>query len=311
LEATGAEVLVLQADVSDLAQMRSLVATTQRHFGRIDGVVHAAGIPGHHIIQSTSSLTGREVLAAKTLGTLALYEATAHLDLDFFLVCSALSAVTGGLGQVAYSAGNAYLDAFAVAKHRGQRRTISVNWDRWWNVGMAKAIALPEVLQRMDESGPGMTGQEGVEAFQLVLDSRVPRVVVSTVPVEYAITSSDRLAAVGVSEVSETVVQSRPRHARLGPYISPRNDVEARVAEVWQACLGHERIGIYDNFFDLGGHSLIGIQILSRLRRAFEIRLSMEALFGSPTVAELAAAITELVTAEIEGMAEGEAARCV
>ncbi|MFN6531146.1 beta-ketoacyl synthase N-terminal-like domain-containing protein [Nostoc sp. ChiSLP03a] len=71
-------------------------------------------------------------------------------------------------------------------------------------------------------------------------------------------------------------------------YIAPRNEIEEKIADIWQELLGIKQIGIHDNFFELGGDSLIAVQILSRLRKTFSVKLSVASLFESPTIAEIA-----------------------
>ena len=70
--------------------------------------------------------------------------------------------------------------------------------------------------------------------------------------------------------------------------VSPRNHIEELVANAWSAVLGIERIGIFDNFFDLGGHSLKIIQLISRMRDAFNVEISVRSFFETPTIAGLA-----------------------
>src|SRR5262249_31984256 len=64
--------------------------------------------------------------------------------------------------------------------------------------------------------------------------------------------------------------------------------IEEQVAAVWQEVLGIEAAGARDNFFDLGGHSLLGIQVISRLREAFGVEIPLFSLFDAPTVESLA-----------------------
>jgi len=75
-------------------------------------------------------------------------------------------------------------------------------------------------------------------------------------------------------------------------YVAPRTPVEESLAAIWTQLLGIERVGIHDNFFEVGGHSLIATQLLSRVRDAFAVELPLRALFGSPTIAGLSLAIT-------------------
>jgi surfactin family lipopeptide synthetase A len=71
--------------------------------------------------------------------------------------------------------------------------------------------------------------------------------------------------------------------------VGPRNPVEARLVEIWSEALGQSEIGVTDNFFDLGGHSLQAIRIFQRIERAFGQSLPLSVLFQTPTVAEFAA----------------------
>ncbi len=71
-------------------------------------------------------------------------------------------------------------------------------------------------------------------------------------------------------------------------YVAPRDELEQKIADIWQEFLGIKQVGINDNFFELGGDSLIAVQIMSRLRKTFSIKLSLANLFESPTIAEIA-----------------------
>lgn len=88
------------------------------------------------------------------------------------------------------------------------------------------------------------------------------------------------------------------RRTVQSPPAAPRTDLERQLAGIWAELLGVPQVGVHDNFFDLGGHSLLAVQLLSRVRQACKVDLSLEIVYdGAFTVAELAKAI-EL--AEIE-----------
>jgi amino acid adenylation domain-containing protein len=71
-------------------------------------------------------------------------------------------------------------------------------------------------------------------------------------------------------------------------FVLPRNPIEAQLTQIWGEVLGLERIGVKDNFFELGGHSLLATQVLSRINSAFELDLSVQIMFESPTIAGIA-----------------------
>ncbi|NEO70944.1 phosphopantetheine-binding protein, partial [Moorena sp. SIO3H5] len=70
--------------------------------------------------------------------------------------------------------------------------------------------------------------------------------------------------------------------------VKPRNEIERQIAQIWQELLGVSQVGIYDNFFELGGNSLLATQVISRLRQAFEMELTLQRLFESPFIAGIA-----------------------
>jgi acyl carrier protein len=77
-------------------------------------------------------------------------------------------------------------------------------------------------------------------------------------------------------------------------YVAPRTALENVVAGIWADVLGLERIGIDDNFFDLGGHSMLATKVTFKLREALLIELPLRSLFESPTVESLTGAIAQL-----------------
>ncbi|HLM58887.1 MAG TPA: SDR family oxidoreductase, partial [Pyrinomonadaceae bacterium] len=152
VEEQGGEVLVLRADVTDRGQMREAFSHARARFGRVNGVIHAAGVAGGGLIQLRTAESAADVLAPKVRGARVLEDLLDGEDLDFLLLCSSLNSILGGVGQADYAAANLFLDAFArydVAE-RG-RATISVNWDAWREVGMA---ALRADASRLNPARP-------------------------------------------------------------------------------------------------------------------------------------------------------------
>jgi amino acid adenylation domain-containing protein len=311
LEAMGADVLALAADVADEASMRAVLERTRERFGDLHGVIHAAGVAGGGLIQLKTEESAATVLRAKVRGTLVLSSLLAGAPLDFFVVCSSLASILGGLGQVDYCAANAFLDAFAAREAAQGRRALAIDWDRWREVGMA--------------AGPredGLLTAEGLEAFDRAVASGLPRVVVSTLPLEDLVVRARSLPAAAASgpeaPARAGTVHSRPDLAT--PYVSPRSETERLLAAIWEEVLGIEPVGIHDDFHELGGHSLLALQVLSRVRHALSADLPLRAIFDAPTVARLAVRIVEgeiqtadgdeldRLLARLEGLSEEETA---
>jgi NAD(P)-dependent dehydrogenase (short-subunit alcohol dehydrogenase family) len=295
LEAAGAEVLVAAADVADAVAMRRVVASARSRFGGINGVVHAAGVPGGGVIALKTDDAAAAVLAPKVRGTEALAGALESEALDFFLLCSSITAVIGAAGQVDYFAANAYLDAFARDHPRPTGTfTVAVNWDTWRDAGMAAASSLPEAMRAMRDAAlaAGMRNDEGVEVFRRVLHwSDAPQVVISTRRLSERVALSVPAAAGGDAAAASEASHDRP--AVSADYMAPRTDVERILCTVWQEAIGVREIGVFDDFFELGGHSLLALRITTRLRDHHRIDVTLRHFFEAPSVAALAALLAQ------------------
>jgi acyl carrier protein len=86
--------------------------------------------------------------------------------------------------------------------------------------------------------------------------------------------------------------QSRP--ALDSFFVAPRTPAEQTIAEIWAEVLKLKQIGVHDNFFEVGGHSLLAVQVVSRIRNVFHVEIPLRTLFENPTVATLAAQIAPI-----------------
>jgi amino acid adenylation domain-containing protein len=77
------------------------------------------------------------------------------------------------------------------------------------------------------------------------------------------------------------------------PYVAPQTPLEEELARIWAQVLGLDRVGIHDNFLDLGGHSIAGAQVISRIINSFRLEIPAHSLFQAPTVAEMARLIIQ------------------
>lgn len=142
LESQGAEVMVAQADVTDLPQMRQVVKQAVARFGALHGVLHTAGVLDDGVIQLKTPQAAAAVLAPKVQGTLTLHAALGDMPLDFLVLFSSISSFAGLAGQFDYAAANAFLDAFAQERTvTDGRYTVAINWSQWQEVGMAAELA--------------------------------------------------------------------------------------------------------------------------------------------------------------------------
>lgn len=281
LETIGAEVAVDVADAADPAQLEEVFARAHARFGDVDGVIHCAG-KVHDAMVGLQDLSPAEFEAqyrSKAHGLLALDHVLACHTVDFCMVMSSLSAVLGGLGFGAYAAANAFADAFVQDRHnQGDERWLSVNWDGWAFGPLPTGDAF------------SMTASEGQQAFaQALRMSWVPQLVNSTGAL------SERLER--WVERDAQAHRSMDFYARPeldSGFVGPRNAIESRLAQSWQELLGIDQVGVHDNFFALGGDSLLATRVISMIRHEFAVSdkvFSLKDFFVQPQIEAIARAI--------------------
>ena len=295
LETLGAEVLAITADMADAGQVEAAIATVQRHFGELHGVIHAAGVPGGGMIAQRERAAVERVFAPKLAGARHLLAALDGTAVDFVVLCSSLTAITGGFGQSDYCAANAFMDALAALVSRQQALPVqAVNWDTWREVGMAADQNLPD--------GVGIApAQAGTLLEKLLSDPQAVQTVVSTLDIE------QQFAAMDPAEQAERLLpelvakqQIHPRPSLQTEYVQSSNELEQGLAQVWSDFLGIDPIGIDDNLFELGGDSLLAIQLLAKVRGIYGAELHPAEFFKQPTVRALALLVEEWLIADIE-----------
>ncbi|MBV8640789.1 MAG: SDR family NAD(P)-dependent oxidoreductase [Verrucomicrobia bacterium] len=306
LELAGAEVLIEAVDVTDAPAVEALAERVRAKFGKVNGVIHSAGIAGGGMIGVKITDQAYRVLAAKVRGTQVLYEIFGDEPLDFFVLCSSLNALFGGFGQIDYCAANCYLDAFAYRNATSATHIVSINWDAWAGVGMAVETEVPKGFETKRKHGLTMaiTESEGALAFDHVLSGNASQIAVSTIDLQPRIKKMSELS--NQSAPAEAPMQRYPRPQLSTPYLAPRDATEEAVANEWSKLLGLSEPGVNDDFLESGGHSLMAVQLISRLRKLFHVEITIAEFFESPTIAGIAKALrqAEGATGQVDAIAE-------
>lgn len=159
MEAAGGEVLTVAADVCDPAALRGVREEVLARFGRLDGIIHSAGLPGDGMLEVKTLDAARAVLAPKLAGPPALHAAFGDLPLDTVVLFSSVSSVVGGIGDTDYTGANAFLDAYAASAHGWSAPVLSLGWGAWARIGMAARSTAPDLLTaRVAAPAPGPAG---------------------------------------------------------------------------------------------------------------------------------------------------------
>lgn len=155
IEATGSRVLVLAADVANPEEMRSVRNELKARFGKVDLVLHAAGVLEDGVMQLRSPEAIERVFAPKVHGAQVLLQTLEDLDWQTLVLFSSTSVTLGPAGQADYVAANAYLNSLALQASGSGKRVLAINWGVWNQIGMAEQLAT-DLRKRSRLSGERM-----------------------------------------------------------------------------------------------------------------------------------------------------------
>ncbi|HLP59077.1 MAG TPA: SDR family NAD(P)-dependent oxidoreductase, partial [Candidatus Deferrimicrobium sp.] len=275
----GAEVMILKADAGDRVSIQNLIAAALERWGEINGVIHAAGIVKGASFNTVDNLQPgdcREQFQAKVYGTYIIDELLADKNLDFCILISSISVILGGLQFAVYAGANAFMDAFISNVKSRNPHWLSIDWDR-----------MPE--------------RETIEAFKRVLALPLTRTgsvaVSSTGSLQARI---DRWINLEITEENqETLTNARtdgfdsqksyyPRPQLFTPYAAPMTKTQEDMVEIWKQLFGFDRVGIHDDFLELGGDSLKAITVLTAVHQKLNTAIPLPIFFSNPTIEKLA-----------------------
>ena len=163
---------------------------------------------------------------------------------------------------------------------------------------MAYKADAPQALQRVKDEDfrqRGILPVEGTEVLNRILASNLNHVLVSTSDYLKLLESECRDMAqvyLKARRNSDPLLNSsHPRPQLRNSFVAPENETEESLVAVWQEVLGIDDIGINDDFFELGGDSLLGTQLISRIKTNFGVQLPMKAVYLHPTIKSMSAQI--------------------
>ncbi|WP_349367911.1 SDR family NAD(P)-dependent oxidoreductase [Salinarimonas sp.] len=270
---SGVRLHDLTGDVAKPGTLSDAVATILRRHGRLGGVVHAAGSldpSGFGPLAGAMAAAWSRHRPAKVEGAAALVRALDGIEHGFCLLVSSLSTRLGGVGYGAYAAANAVLDATAEAQGRLGRPWLAADLD---------AFVLDDRGTGDDALTPASGRAALVRLIGAAMGGLTGAAIVSATP--YG-PRRDRWMRIATSREVATAARS----SRADPGPEPEDPLEA----AWRDVLGVEQCGDDENFFELGGSSLLALQILSRIRRSLGVEIGLADFLAAPTLAGLRAA---------------------
>lgn len=314
LEATGTQVFALAADASEPAQVKQVLAMLQEAGLALRGIVHAAGVAQPAPLSALDMAAWETVLRPKVAGAWILHELTRHIDLDFFVCFSSVSAVLGSRDLGAYAAANQFLDALAHHRRALGLPGLSIDWGPWADVGMTHAAdrmalariglhALPPAAATAalgnllgSDLAQVMVADIHWATYGPVYEARGQRHLLDEVVVRSPKVPADRPV---VSSPFQTSLAAAPRRLRQRKLRAFLQEHVAAVLGLAPGLLPDPEQG----FFDMGMDSLMAIQLKKLLEEQLGCELPRTLAFEYPTIDALAGYLLGALVADEPGAA--------
>lgn len=279
LAAYASRIDCIKADIADLPRWPQILDQLAVRYGRLSGVIHAAGVGAGSLIRHRDARQMAEAMAAKTRGMLAVEALIEHLTPGFVLYCSSMSALFGGAGHLDYAAASGVLDGFTHYRPSPADTCLrlGINWDIWRDIGMATTSNGGDAAH-LEHLTVGLSAEEGCRVFDLAMATQLPQLLISTTGIE-------------------TARQFYPvRHGAVAATVeAPKGvDLSARLRECLCKWLGVAELEDDDSLYDLGADSLTLLDLIDELQAAtgevfqlsqFSHKVSLNEVLGLVSIA--------------------------
>lgn len=297
MQEAGATVQVLLGDVAQLADVERILGAIANELPPLRGIVHAAAVLADRTLLELGEEQFFTPIRPKVLGAWNLHAATRKLKLDFFVMYSSLASLLGSPGQVAYAAGNAFLDALAHARVAQGLPAMSIQWGPFAEVGLAAAQSSLGV--RLSARGlDSLLPAEGLALLGRLLLHPRPEVGLFRLSLRRWMEALPQAA--GMRYLAELPLE--PAAAESGTALGLRAELSSHppadraafleqhvIAQLGRVlCLDPSRIDRHAPFSSLGLDSLLGLETRNRLEKSLGIKLPPTLFFTYPQPVKLA-----------------------
>ena len=277
LEKNGSRVEIISADVADFARMQEVLKDLRADYGRINGVVHAAGRAGDGYLHRKERSVFGKVVQPKMDGAWHLHQLTLGDPLEFFVMYSSVATVLRSAGQSDYTAANAYLDSLAHFRRSLGLCGVALCWPAWREVGIAfeygavdeeEFFAPINTLDAMQLMSRILADEGDLPAVVVVseINQRAKLEVIDALHLELDTTMRKRLQQAAARRQHTSGGQGQGQVAVL-VHGAAVDTVLGTLAQVWSRILGVQEMSVDDTFSEFGGNSILTTQLYTELEK--------------------------------------------
>ncbi len=300
LKALGAEITVMQTDVSQSDEVGRLFNKIKDDLPPLKGIIHAAGILDDGVLLQQNWQRFTKVMSPKVTGTWNLHLHSQNIPLDFFVCFSSIASLLGVPGQANYAAANGFLDALAHYRRNLGLPSLTINWGPWSNTNM-----ISEADNRFAAQGiTTINLEEGLEIFEQLLQADPIQIGVLLIDwVKYIKLFLSNRNFPFLKEIFKTTqlkrstseLESSRQDLQLLQVLQQAkegdrdfllaNYIRQQTAQI--VGLKPSQISSQDSLSDLGLDSLMAIELRNQIMNQLKIELPIEKLIEGATIEKL------------------------
>ena len=266
IEKSGVSVINMICDISNFKQLKKTITFIQSEYGTINGAIHAAGLTGHSALKNLATTTAQflqEQFSGKIIGVCNLIQLLNWNTIDFFILFSSLSTLTGGIGYASYAAANSCLDT--LASIYSNKKIWSIAWDTWkesiFQTKSRHSLSIPYYT---------LSATEAISAFeQWLYIKNYPHVFLAKGNLINRLDAGYQNIHIAQGKGTNTFVENR-----VSIKTNSFNSLKIQISNALKFCLNIDNILDDDDFYELGGNSLLLVRFSNILEKQIGIKLT-------------------------------------
>ena len=292
IEINGSYIYYYQSDIRDQVDLIKIKNIIQQKHGKINGIFNCASHSKSERINQMDFTDFSDSISTKIHGTWLIDNIAQDNMLDFFVCFSSMFSITGGIGESAYIVANNYIDAYSQYRNGIAGKTISINWPTWESTEAYKKRE--EQSAKVDLFYP-ISDDIAMQSLRYCLQTNLTNAAVGKINFN---SNTFKLANYLPFKFSKDILNLNPLNHdhRLMPknevLINPEN-ISKTIERIWLSELGMHELILDEDFFSLGGDSLIIFNIANKINEEIGYSIKIQDIFEYPTINKLSKYIND------------------